>query len=405
MRVRIEIYDSLAALPEGDWSRLSSARSVFQDLAWYQRAPAPGRLRLVAAYDPDGRPLALLPLFVLERPTHYYHTPREVFCGFRERALLEATAQPTATLDRAREAEWFPSLLSISPFGYRGGLIAASRLDSAEVYAAIARAVDRLCQDEGVRVAAHYYLNEEDDGAWLDALGAQGAWTIIVGADCNLDLRWQSLSEYFREFGPRGRRLRAQHRRFQAVRRRAQWLMADEEAPLSQTLTGMFATTAQRYQEPDPPLSLYNSVCRSWSGRRLLLTIETPRGDTRSGLLVLSKDNKFYPKFYGTDGARDDYFHLTFTWLLEFAIAEGITRIEYGGGSHQAKLLRGARLRWLFASLQIYDRHLAARLDEFIPYYQTAKQSYFTQLALRYHVDHAPPPPIAAGLRYRASAR
>ena len=397
MKFETVIYDSLDAVSAADWDSLAYARSVYQDAAWYRAAPAPGRLRLVAAHDGAGRLRALLPLFIIARSGHYYHSPREVLCGHRELALMEATSQPTRGLRRAAECEWLPALISVSPYGYRGGVIAGGDRDDPRLHTALARAADELCRREGVRVAAHYYLNEDDDRVWLDALAARGARQTIVGADCNLDVRWSSLGEYFRDLGPRGRRLRAKHRRLQRTATRAMSLAPapDQTTPgdaRGGAITELFASAARRHGDCDPPRALYERALRSWPGARLLLTAEAAGGVPRSALLVFQKGGKFYPKFYGADGARDDYFFLTYTRLLELAIAGGTRRIEYGGGSHQAKLLRGARLRWLFASLQVYDRQLSDRLDEFLPYYETAKYSYFTQLALRFHVDHAPAP-------------
>jgi len=132
-------------------------------------------------------------------------------------------------------------------------------------------------------------------------------------------------------------------------------------------------------------------VARYRPGRRILLMAES-FGDLRAALLVFEKGNVLYPKFFGSTGARGDYFYLAFSWLVEIAIAYGATRIEYGGGCHQAKLLRGGLLRWLFGGVRVYDERLDSCLSVLLPLYHAAKLMHFSELAKQYQIDHTPPP-------------
>lgn len=335
-------------------------------------------------------------MYILESPGHYYHTPRDLFCGSRELAILEATGRPVAPLERAASAKWFPSAVSISPYGYRGGLIYTGQDDDAvELAEAVAFAADSVCQQEGVRIATYFHLNETDDLTWIMALARQNARITIVGADCNLRVRWRSLEEYFRWLGPRGRRQRSKHRqvlktanmRWQAMTLGRNGL----DSGMSRAVAALFASTARKHSDTGPPTSLYESLLCSWPCHRLLLLGETMEGKKRSALLVFAKEKRLYPKFFGTIGVRDDYFFLTYSWLLDRAITEGACCIEYGGGSHQAKLLRGAHLRWLVAAVRVYEKHLSACLADMLPHYETAKFVHFSELASRYQVDHTPP--------------
>lgn len=391
MSVEVTVHDSLDAVAAADWERLAGARSVFQALAWYRRAPAIGALRLFVARE-GGRVRALLPAYVLREPGHYYHTPRELFCGFRERALLAGQPAAAALLERAAAARWFPALVSVSPYGYRGGLIADP--DCPAAGAAILRGATALCRREGIAVAAYHYLNRDDDRGWLEALAADGARIVLTGADCNLDVGWSSLEEYFRSLGEhRGRRVRAEHRaalrRTDVVWRRH--VLAPGGPPpepqLARRAGRLFALGAARHADDHPAPAFNEALVGSWPGTRFLLAGERADGCLRSALLVLAADGTLYPKLFGAAERGGDYFFLTFSRLVQYAIGERFTRIEFGGGSHQAKLLRGARLRRLFAALYVFDRALDAALNDFAPLYEAAKSAYFADLTARYQTD------------------
>lgn len=408
MAVEVKVWDSFAALSRREWKHLAGSRSVFQDALWYQTMPPLGRLRLLVAYC-SGRPTAALPLFIVDSPAHYYHNPSQLFCGFREVTLLRRMGHSAAPLEQAAAAPWFPAMVSVSPYGYRGGVIIPEE-DSqrGELASAVALAADRLCRKEAVRAAVYFYLNEADDREWIEALAELGARITVVGADCNLDLEWRSLEHYFRALGNRGRRQRAEYRhalhapdvQWRAIRLDPQGLNHE----LSHKVAALFSRTAAKYGDqahfPSPGL-----VLGSWAGRRLLLFGEGKDGSPRSALLVYAKGRKLYPKFFGSTTTAGDYFFLTFSWLIQLAIAQGVRRIEYGGGSHEAKLLRGARLRWLLAAVQVYDKRLAICLELFLPHYQAVKIAHFSQLAARYQTDHMPPaaPAIVDGPSWASS--
>jgi predicted N-acyltransferase len=393
-RIQVEVHRSLDAVSAADWERLAAGRSVFQDRAWYEHAPAPGALRLLVARRGDGPPLGVLPLHLLDRHGHYYHDPREVLCGEHERALLVAAGAPLAPLEHAQQPDWLPALVSVGPYGYRGGLVHDPGDPAAFAVAqSVAAAAEELGRREGVRLTMHYNLNGDDDPLWAEALAAQGGRPFVSGADCNLDLASSSLADWFRAAGRRGKRLRYEHRRARrepGVTWRVRVLEAGEQAPGPERLVSLFAAAA-RARGDEPPVSLYRALAGAWPGRRIVLTGESEPGRVRSAVLALVKGTTLSPKLFGSS-CRGDYFFLMYTALVEAALEQGLERIEYGGGSHQAKLLRGARLRWLTGLLHVYDGRLEAALRAYLPLYEDAKRRHFEALALRYQIDHRVPP-------------
>lgn len=383
---------SFEAVEAADWTCLARGRSVFQEVEWYRSAPAPGALRLLLATR-GGRPVAILPLFLVTAPTHYYHSPREVLCGSRERPLLQAAGTPAAVLDAAQRAPWLPALVSVSPYGYRGGAVSAG-LDE-EAAAALVQAVDEVGRIEGVRLSALHYLTEAEDAPLIKALLQRGGAVAIAGAECRLDLAWGAVDEYLRWLGPSRVKLRREYERAMAAGGgRWRW-EAREAGPFPADVAGpaafLFARASRQHHELEPPTSLFEHALRRWPGPRLLSWSEDARGRMRSALLVFRKEARFFPKFYGSF-VRDDYFVLTFGRLVEQAMAAGVASIEYGGGSHQAKLLRGARCSWMLMGLRAYDAGLAALLERLLPEYVAAKALYFGRLAERWQLDHRPPP-------------
>lgn len=387
MSIDVVRHDDLNAI---DWSAATAGRSVFQQPAWYRYAPSPGRQILLAARR-AGRVVAALPVFVVERPAHYYHSPRDLICGSREQSLLHERGLDADLLvaAHARDACWWPAAVTVSPFGYRGGLIGKDP----EAYAALAAAADDVCRENKVRILAHFYLNEDDDEPWLRHLEAAGFAIGVVGADCNLDIAWTNLDGYFKDMHARGRRIRAADRRLpgQDRSRYVENSGLPWRGPLTNAVLDLFSAR-QRAHGHQPPRRFFRRLTSGWPGLVSLGMQLDADGRPQAALLSLRDGDTIYPKFFGAAGANGDYFALTFPRLIENAIARGVRRIEYGGGSHKAKLMRGARLRFLLGAFRAYDDELAGWLERVLPAIHAAKVAAFTELGERFQIDHRPPP-------------
>jgi len=278
----------------------------------------------------------------------------------------------------------------VSPFGYRGGIIGDAGDPSArDVALALVRAADACCRREEVRALLYYGLTAADDTVLVQALAEEHVPAFVVGAHCELSVRWPTLDAYFTALGERGRRLRSKYR--QAERDTAvRWRTLSAEGrgcgvSLSEAAIELFSRTARNHGDTLPPVGLYRALLEEWTGPRHLLVGESADGRVRSALLVLQRGTTLFPKCFGAT-ARGDYFHLTFAKTIELAIRLGATRIAYGGGSHDAKLLRGAELVWLLGAIVAYDGELSGALRLAVPAYADAKQQYFSGLAARYAV-------------------
>lgn len=380
----IECFDRLDAIAPADWQQLSAGRAPFLAEEWLRYAPAPGPLQLFAAIE-NGRVVGALPVYRVDAPGHYYHTPRDIICGQRERALLESTAE-RERFSQLYALDWFPCAISVSPFGYRGGVLSAAAKASGRVVTALLQSANLWCREQGIGFLLHYGLNQADDGVMLQVLQAAALPPFLVGAYAELPVRWSSLAEYHRCMRGRGRRLRAEYRRasrtpmleWQSFTRPGErWLPQD-----TRSVVELIAAHARSHGDSNPPEMLYYGLLEEWRGTVHLL-VARQAASIRSALVVLEHQGTFYPKFFGSS-VRDDYFHLTYGMLLELAITRGIRRIAYGGGSHATKLLRGATLVPAFAALHVEQPQLRPVFAIALAEYAAAKQRYFGALTARY---------------------
>jgi predicted N-acyltransferase len=384
--LRVTVAGTLTAVAPEAWAALAAARTPFHELAWFRSAPAPGGLRLLVARRGE-RVHGVLPLYLVTEPAHYYHSPREILCGVRERALCRSVGYSTDPLEQAARARWFPCAIVASPYGYRGGIMVdPGDPAAAEVATALVRAADACCRRERVRGLLYYGLLAAEDGVLLDALRDEQIPSFIVGAHCDLPMRWATLDAYFATLRARGRRLRSRYRQAQRDPD-TRWRILSPDGgefggPLREAAVELFGQTARRHGDAEPPRDLYRALLGEWPLPRHLLVGESANGRLRSALLVLEHGSTLYPKYFGS-AVRGDYFHLTFPKTIELAIRRGATRIAYGGGSHEAKLLRGAELVTLLGAFVAYDRTLNAAWQEALPAYRDAKREYFGELAAR----------------------
>lgn len=393
MTLCLKIFPAYRDVNANDWAILCAGRSVFQELAWYQSIPTTYQPRLIVVFR-DHHPVALLPFFILNGPDLYYHTPQYVLSGFRERELFASMGLPLTLFEETHAVPWYPAAVAMAPYGYRGGLVTNEQGEGFEEAAdAIILALHEVCRKEGLRMLAHFYLNEHDDKAWMTALARHGTRITLVGADCNMEVTWASMNAYFRSLSPsRARTLRAERRKALAdtgITWRVITNQTRSNPDVLETAAQLFAQTALKHLDPNPSLELYRHILSSWPGCWYLFSGETHHGTVRSAVLAFAKNATLYPKFVGWVQAQNDYFFLVYSLLLEEAIKQGMRRIEFGGGSHQAKLLRGASLRRLSMGIQVYDPLLETYLDNLVPAYEKAKAAYFAQLVLRYQADQS----------------
>lgn len=390
MSIDVGVFDGPDALSEATERQLGRGRPLLST-SWLRAAPLPGELRLLVAHR-GGRAVAALPLFRISAPASDFDDPRALLCGARVRALAAAAGHPTAGFEALEAREWYPAALSAVPYAYRGGVLGSC--DDTELVGALAQEARALCRREGVRTCLHGFLYDENDSDWIKALRAQGARPVLLGAHAELTIAWETLEEYFRwlgrrkvrqEFTAHARALGVEHQRLEREP------MESFPREIAAEVLELFSASSRRRGD-EPPMGLHHALLEAWPARRVLFM---GRDGTRirSALLCLEGDRVLYPKVYGSFRRNHDYFGLVFRELLCFALASGARRIEYGGGSHQAKLHRGASLRWVLGMIETYDGCLREALNAHVPALNAALVGHFSDLCRRFGRGHVAPNP------------
>jgi hypothetical protein len=321
---------------------------------------------------------------------HYFHSPRSMFTGTREEPLFES-ADPSAreALGRARAADWGTAAVTVSPYGYRGGPRTGANV-SHSAFGSLADELLAFARERGASHVLSHYLIEEENDAWIRALAERGGSPVVMGADAVLDIRWGHMDEYHAWLGTSRRSL---HGRAARGEPDIEWSTRSEPGLAQRQLAVpelLERHAAQFDPVGHPPARLLRAVAGGESFPRILLTAAEHGAAPRSALAAIDYNGALYPKFFGAAKPRTDYFPLVYTHLIAYAIANGRSRIEYGGGSHRAKLFRGARLRPLLGVLFVLDSRLRDRVLPLVGLLSAAKLEHFSALAERWHIDHLP---------------
>jgi predicted N-acyltransferase len=389
--MRIRVTSSWEELPPGDWHRLARNRSAFQQEAWYRSAPAAGTLRLIVGEE-SGRPVAALPLYRLDQPGHYYSSPSEILTGAGEAEMLRDRKVDAAPLYAARRLRWYPAMSSMSPYGYRGGVLGTPALDAHGLRHFLKSVLD-LCADEGARVVSFHYLVEHEDTPLMDALIEMGGAPAVLGASCRLALRWTTTEEYFAWLGASRRSVRSDYRRSDRAPG-TEWTAinpSDLKPDNTALIAALFEETLRRHGDTDPPTALLRRSAQGAAGESVLFLAHDHSG-VRSAMTSLRHHDTLYPKFFGTNAGRGHYFPLCYWHSLQYALREGLAAIDFGGGATRAKLWRGASLYWDLGIFFFLDRDLSPAAEPMTRIMSAANHSYFTELARHWGLDHEAPP-------------
>ncbi|MDP5277120.1 peptidogalycan biosysnthesis protein [Chengkuizengella axinellae] len=386
MSLEIIVYNSLKEI---NWGDLSVNRSVFQAWEWYQSSNSIGELEIIVIKK-NTIPIAVLPIYILKDKGYYYHNPKDIFCGERERKLFNN--QLFRRFEKILDKEWFPCAVTVSPYGYRGGLIHSTKLND-DVYEKIIEVIDNVCIKHKVKLISHYYLNEDDDDKWIKKLYIHDYNVINTGADCNIDITWRSMDEYYSYLGSRGRKMRSFSKNMKK-KADVRWEIIDQfdfspnNKRKMDSIIQLFIKTSLKYNDVSPSFHFFQNLFKNESLEKLIMIGVNTSGIIQSSLFCFVKESIFYPKFFGSLTS-DDYFYLGGPWLIETAIRKKFKRIEMGGGSHQAKLQRGGKLRLLYSAVKVYDFDDEFLLNTYLKQYHMTKLNYFCNMAEKYHKDHS----------------
>lgn len=365
---------------ETGWGRF--ARTPFQTREWYSAAGFADRAHLITAGG------AGVPVWTDADPDHYYHSPRQILTGHLERAFLGSSWPGRIGTVGER---WGQVTTTVSPYGYRGGAFApeGAALDG------LAVELIRYARHQGAGLVMSHYLFDGEDDEWLRALRSAGAEPLVLGAQCVLDVEWASAAEYYAELGGSRRSIRQRYAQWQRNGYTVRVRPVDEPCDDRETdqVVRLFAEHARRHGDSSPPLGLYRTLATGTGGVARLLVTVSEGATLRSALAVLVWGDTLFPKCFGSDHPQVDYLPLVYDEVVALAVTGRYRRVDYGGGAHQAKLFRGATLRYALGALVAdpaspFGAALLAHAKDL----STRKLTHFRDLAIRWHRGHLAPP-------------
>jgi hypothetical protein len=240
-------------------------------------------------------------------------------------------------------------------------------------WAAMAAAIEEHGRAAGARSVT--WLNGPEPASDLGSLLiSRGYGRGLYCAIAEIDLAGvTSFEGYTRRFsGDTRRGILRERRRFRAAGLTVRRLSADRDLP---SVVSQEAGNWGKYGEDVDPGYLYRlrkSLAVHLGERARLLGVANADGaDIASGIHLVGKD--FYHVFtFGADYSSTDlaacYPELTFYAAIEAAIALGCRRVNLGYEGYQAKVLRGAQLRSMYAYVLAFEpagrRFATAMLSE-----------------------------------------
>jgi predicted N-acyltransferase len=322
---------------------ITGEQSLFVSPPWlrFVEAHTSFRPRYLLAWDESDQLVGALPAYWSEGGGSQLYDP----------AALFARAAPGR---RKARGEWRPLLLAGTSAGYTNELLLHPRLtpeDRRRAVIALLRAFERVLTETGSRSTAFLYLTHRALTDLRPFLSGSGH-VFLTSAAARLDVRWDSFDEYL-AWLPKSRRqtVRADLARFSAAGLRwsrgslSGW--ADRAGPL-------LANVQRRYGHQDTPeteVAYLRRQAREVDEHSTLYLAH--QGDALVSFShCITWDRTLYVRSFGIDykraGAGSPYFTLCYYLPIQHAIEHGLRAVDFGIGSYEAKVRRGACLhpRW-----------------------------------------------------------
>jgi len=327
--------DSLADLDPQQLNELTQGRGVFSDPGYLQfmerMRTQEGVWYAVARDEESGDLLGVLPIYEGGASVGSYWDP---FAHYLRRAAPNEAA-------KSRPATLFVGIRS----GFGWAPLIAPHLSSSETAAIWSALLER------VRLPlAAMFLSDAGRASLLSA-GIPRDEFFLAGATSVIDLRQhQDFASYVGSLPTPGA-VRREKRIFDASGGEVIFSRLRDQitdfAPLFVALTAKYGHPSSLEDEMDEMVALDDVF-----GDRALGAAIWREDRMVAALALLEHDGTLYLRQIGFDysltGAAYEYFNLAYYSVVEYAITNGLERIDYGQGTYRAKHVRGARVEPLW---------------------------------------------------------
>jgi CelD/BcsL family acetyltransferase involved in cellulose biosynthesis len=292
-----------------------------------------------------GQPLAFTPCFEIDRDTLLYYSPRLLLASYLREAEQPALAETV-------EGVVGPDALVCLVPGTNVSPLVATPPDLLGPVAAAALARARA---RGLAALAFLYLDDGDARALaiLEGLGFSSA-VIDAAPEIAIDPAWHGTADYLTSLRRRST-VRTERRRFLQAGFTVEW--HDRiSGPLAERITDLNHALHRRKGNHTLTREAIHHYFISIAPELHPLVVTAMRGGVIEAFALWCRDREHMWAIETgfQSSAEFQYFNLMFYEAVDYAIAQGVRRIDFGLGTSEAKRVRVNRVRRLYGAFQFF---------------------------------------------------
>ena len=350
----------LASIEAAEWAALEGGRNLYLSYPWlcWAESSCGAAPAYVLARDAGGRLVGAVPTYLVtgvDTSWNSWYDPLTVLVGDRVQAA-------------ARRPAWFPLLALGSLSGYRGEILlepSLTQLDRRDVIGALMRRCGALAGALGAKALAMMYVSQPVAIAAAQGL-AGSSKPILTSAGASIDARWPDL-DAFLNAAPRRRRNNMQ-REMEVFRTSASRVVESRLADCLEAVGPLLGNVHRRHgaEDSDRDTTDYLRSQAAHLNDVSRVFLEVLDGQPVGFSLCYEWGRRLYVRVVGFDyerSARFAYFNLAYYLPLAHAIRRGLTCIDVGPGTYEAKTGRGAVLDPTWALVWQRDQESRAWFD------------------------------------------
>ncbi len=257
-------------------------------------------------------------------------------------------------LARAAASPIGRAAVSVSPFCYQPGVVASTPGTARELLGEL----ERTAADWDCAATAVLYVDGRDT-LLRDTLTATGYVGWITGATAQLPIEWPSLEGYIQARESRNRRktIRYEIARFDAAGIAVGTSLLPEDTSDLARLTALHEQKHGHGYHPEFENMVLQNYRKHLGDNCFIVTAE--RDGRLVGFCLVLRDRDIWrPGLSGWDESLTShnefvYFSLGYYQLIDLAIREGVSLIDYGLEAYDAKIRRGCVLQPLWCYIKV----------------------------------------------------
>lgn len=383
MTYQVKEIECVEEMPNYIWKKLSQYKSIFLEKTWIEYSSKEMNLsnRVIGIFD-GNRLVGILPIFIVkEKNIDVWHN---VYNFFKYSIDFNYSRE---YFENNKE-EVLPYAIITSPFGYICDIISEIEFDY-DTISKIQNQIDIICCREHAVICAYLWVKESSD-CFEEVLLDKGFNKIFMGGDHYIDIgNFNSFDDFLNSMNKKKRSCIRREMRIFDKNQYTIYISKDIEGTIGEILD-LRLNHLKKYE---------NDVCLDKIKRELefylkykenILIIKAYCENILVGYMIgFCKMSVFYCKSIGFDYEKSKkgycYFNLLYKLIDYLIINTEVTKIEIGGGSVEAKLLKGFRIDNYFGYFKVYNEKMDWYINDICDY-SFRKHQYYNGL-VNLHLD------------------